>query len=301
MPSAAGPTRAQLESAARDLVRDAFEVLTEDHVIPTAPGYPFIRVGRDYFGPSLMPLATFVALESLLNAAYPNRFADPLRRKDAEFANRYVFGLIEGCVRRCADSERYHPDEPGVAESIAELFGVLEASEDELCVVRAMSHVSTTDGKPITIDGVQVRPEHGDQQRSFDFFMREFRQQIPGAGGTFNREMPHVFAQPHAVIAAHGPSGPDGAFDATETLSGQLNRWTLAMRLLTGATARAHCEVRGSTTLVGAIDARLYEFTRSFAMPMARRTLVVRREHERAVQQLLALIDSVDARREGVV
>ena len=50
-----------------------------------------------------MSLPEFRCLEEMLNAAYPSRFSEPLKRRHAEFANHYLLHLIEASVRRWAD------------------------------------------------------------------------------------------------------------------------------------------------------------------------------------------------------
>ena len=78
LPAMGQPNRAELKEAAHAFIADAFEVLTEEHVLPTPRYHPYIRVGRDYEGPSLMFLPAYERLEELLDAAYPERFSEPL-------------------------------------------------------------------------------------------------------------------------------------------------------------------------------------------------------------------------------
>ncbi|HZC99455.1 MAG TPA: hypothetical protein VFA46_04445 [Actinomycetes bacterium] len=42
--------------------------------------HPYVAVGRDYYGDSIMALAEYRALEAQLNETYPERFAEPLTR-----------------------------------------------------------------------------------------------------------------------------------------------------------------------------------------------------------------------------
>jgi hypothetical protein len=77
-----------LRTASRAFIAAAFDVLTEEHVIPTPIFHPYVAVGRDYFGDSMRGLAAFHALETQLKETYPNRFAELRERR--EFAELYI-------------------------------------------------------------------------------------------------------------------------------------------------------------------------------------------------------------------
>lgn len=234
----------------RTLVAAAFRELTSQRVIPTSAYHPWIRAGRDYYGPTLMELPEFKACESLLNEVYPARFNEPLKKRHAEFSNAYLLHLIEACVRRCADFGNFDADDEGVSGSIRELIQVLDASEHSLVVVRAVSNVQTSDGQPLTIDGIEIVPEPSRQD--YNFLVDQCRRHIPGSGGAFNRERPFVFAHPHAVVSTVERTGaePD-CFGAMSVASHKLDRFMLLLRLITGTTARGHFEMQGPTNPCG--------------------------------------------------
>ena len=76
-----------IRDTARCFVAGAFAALREEHVIPTPIYHPYVAVGRDYFGDTIHSLPDYRELERLLDEAYPERFADPLSRRHAEFAS----------------------------------------------------------------------------------------------------------------------------------------------------------------------------------------------------------------------
>lgn len=290
------PERAELKEAARALIDDAFDVLKEDHVLPTPRYHPYIRVGRDYEGPSLMWLPAYQRFEQLLNATYPERFGEPLKRRNAEFANQYIFSLIEACVRRCSEEDEYDASTPAVSESIDELFSLLDSSSQPVAVVRALGHIATPDGNPVTIDGVEVVPvpDNGGSD-----FLDQCRLRIPATGSALNREHPFVFAHPHAVFCAHGSVTDSDAYGTTAAASARLDDFILALRLLTGTTARSYFEVRGPCTLVGASSPELVQFLGA-ETAMVRRVAVISSELEQPIQELRRLLVAVAPNREGM-
>ena len=174
-----------IRSAAREFFAASFHVLEEDRVIPTPAFHPFIKVGRDYFGHDIMALTQFIELERLLNSSFPDRFAEPLKRHTAEFAQTYMFSLLDACVARCGSrGESFDVSSPSVDASIDELIDVLESDTYELICCRVVSHMTTDTGNPVSIGDVEVVPERGDR----DDLLRRIAQEIPGAAGVFNRD-----------------------------------------------------------------------------------------------------------------
>jgi hypothetical protein len=95
-PHNAGVTeRTDLGAASRAFVAAAFDVLAREHVIPPPIYHPFVAVGRDYFGGSIMGLAGFKAQEAHFNEAYSERFAEPLTRAHPEFATTYISASLK--------------------------------------------------------------------------------------------------------------------------------------------------------------------------------------------------------------
>ncbi len=208
----------------------------------------------------------------------------------------YILNFIEACVRRCADEDRFEADTDSVSESVTELIRLLDAPTHAIAAVRAVSHVATQGGTALTVNGIEIVPEPPGQ--NFDFFLDEFRRRVPGSGGAFNRERPSVFGHPHAVLAVTGTTEDADAFDTAKAASQRLDRFMLVLRLLTGTTARSHFEVRGPTTLVGAIHPELIRYQPNMAMLMVRRTAHLQATRERPIQELGVLVDAVERKRE---
>ena len=76
-------------------------------------------------------------LERLLDEAYPERFADPLSRRHAEFASSYIFSFPEACVARCGRDGGFDADAPAIDQSIDELLAVLGTTTNEIVCCRA--------------------------------------------------------------------------------------------------------------------------------------------------------------------
>src|SRR5206468_4156046 len=115
-----------------------FPNLRDEFVIPTPHFHPYVRVGRDYFGDTIHSVSVYAQLEKQLNDLYPHRFAEPLKRRHAEFANAYIFSYLEACIARCGRlGYRDHQDHFDVAseaidESIDELISVLDSPTYEV-------------------------------------------------------------------------------------------------------------------------------------------------------------------------
>lgn len=293
------PTADEIVRASRALVRVGFERLAAERVIPTSRYHPWIWVGRDYEGAVLMHTPEFTQLEDMLNRAYPARFDDPLKRQHAEFSNSYIFHMIEAAVRRCADDGDYGVDSQGVTRSIEEMIAILDEPHHGLAVVRAMSHIATVDGQAVTIDGIEVVPEPSRQ--AFDFLVDQCRQRIPAAGGAFNRERPHVFAHPHAVIAVATSTADDpDMFGVLDQASHRLDRFVCLLRLLTGTTARPQFEVRGSAKLAGPIHAQVDTFGSGgiTLTPFVRRTATLDASFDAPIRALGDLLQGAQVKRE---
>jgi hypothetical protein len=149
-----------LRAASRAFITSAFDVLREEHVIPTSIYYPYVAVGHDYFGDSIQVLPEYKALEAHLNEAYPERFpAEPLKRRHAEFASKYMFSFLEACVARCAHEGSFDAASGAVNESIDELLAVLEKIRYDVVCCRHVSHLTTASGREVKIGDITVVPE----------------------------------------------------------------------------------------------------------------------------------------------
>jgi hypothetical protein len=90
-----------VRETARAFVAAPFDELRKDFVVPTPVFHPYVQVGRDYFGDTIHSVQAYHELEEQLNELYPHRFAEPLKRRHAEFASTYIFNFLEACIARC--------------------------------------------------------------------------------------------------------------------------------------------------------------------------------------------------------
>jgi Apea-like HEPN len=286
-----------IRKTARALIATAFDLLRRDHVIPAPVFHPYLKVGRDYYGPEIMELAQFALLAQKLEDAYPHRFAEPLKRHHAEFAQTYIFSLLEASIARCALSGDYTPDSAAVSESLDEMLAILDASHYEAVCCRLISHFTTEDGQPLEIGPITVVPED-ERYRSL---RQVLAKQIPGASAAFNREPALIHDPPHALLIAKVMTDEHDPFAATEEVSSLLERFLLHVRLLTAGTVQSCYEVRGTTTLVTRMAPSLTTFRKGFLDNPVRRTVRTTDFNPNAVTAIGKLIDDADVRPDGTL
>lgn len=73
-------------------------------MIPPSIFHRYLSVGTDYYGGSINNLSEYRNLEYALNQTFPQRFAEPLKRRDAEFASSFIFDFLEECIARAAST-----------------------------------------------------------------------------------------------------------------------------------------------------------------------------------------------------
>jgi hypothetical protein len=135
-------SRVDVRETARAFVAGAFDALRKEFVISTPVFHPYVQVGRDYFGDTIRSVPAYHALEKRLDELYPHRFAEPLKRRHAEFASGYIFSFLEACVARCGrlayyeEQDHFDPNSDAVSETIDELFAVLDAPTYEVVCCR---------------------------------------------------------------------------------------------------------------------------------------------------------------------
>jgi hypothetical protein len=178
--------RGDLRAASYAFIAAAFETLSAEHVIPTSVAHRYIAVGHDYFGDSIRGLPEYQTLEALLDDAYPERFAEPLKRQNSEFASTYMFDFLEACVARCSRDGRFDSESPAVDESIDELLSVLGTSSYEVVCCRHVSHLTTISGDEVQIGDVTVVPEQTNSGVYHELIGR-IVDEVPGAAGPLNR------------------------------------------------------------------------------------------------------------------
>jgi hypothetical protein len=196
-PKVADPDLSQLS---RDFIAAAFDVLRKEHVIPTPVFHPFVSVGSDYYGGSVMGLPEYKKLEEELNDAFPHRFAEPLKREHAEFASTYMFSLLEGAIARCGSAGTFAIQSQGVQKSVDEMLEVLASDNYELVCCRAVSHLALDDQEQVQMGPVKVVPPANGSQS----FERLIPMEIPGGAAALNRDAPFFYDPPQALLVITG-------------------------------------------------------------------------------------------------
>ena len=283
-----------LRELASAFIAAAFEALRGEHVVPTPIFHPYVAVGRDYFGDTIRALAAYHELERELDAAYPERFAEPLKRRHGEFASSYIFSFLEACIARCGRERTFAADSVAVGESINELLAVLATTTDEIVCCRHVSHL-TTPGGEVQIGEIIVVPEPEQSVR----LVRRISTEIPGAPRAWNREDPRPYDPPHALLITREIGDDPEPHEVADRLSRRVERFLLLSRLLTAGTVQSAYEISGATTLVARMNPLMHSFRRSD--PFVRRTVRLTGDEAPAFAALGDLIDAAEVKREGMV
>jgi hypothetical protein len=295
---AQGTQAEQLTALATALADRAFAVLKEQRVLPVSAVQPFIRVGRDYQGSDVMGQPEFQELESALNTAYPQRFADPLQQPEPEFADHYVLSFLEAAIARCARRDgAFTADSAAVATSAAELVAVLDSEEYTVHCCRAVSHIATAGNEPVRVGEVTVIPETASRD-----LIRQTQTLIPAVGTAFGGNVPFLYAPPHALLVSTVTARRDeNPYAAGRRASAQIDRFTFLARLLHAGTLQPSWEVTGSPTLIAQVNPRHRTFGTGRPDSRLQRTVHLSPDNAPAFTALSAFIDAAAVKREGMV
>ncbi|MGH8981431.1 MAG: hypothetical protein ACRDWE_10505, partial [Acidimicrobiales bacterium] len=287
---------AYLREVAQGFLGAAFPALTEDHVLPPSDYDHHLWVARDYMGPDIT-VPESGELQAALNAAYPQRFGEPRNRVHPEFANHYVFSLLEAAIVRCAEADNvFEADTEPCRRSVDELIDVLSNSTSMLHCCRAVSHLTTASGEPAEIWGLTVYPE---SQRMG--LVSQTCKLVPGTWGAFNRQDPRPYDPPHSLVVASEEVGEQGTFQARARLAQRVTRFLLLARLLYAGTHQSMWQVCGTSTLVSSAHPRyqVFEGAESVSIRL-RRELRLSDSDTPAFAALDTLLDAAAVRREGM-
>jgi hypothetical protein len=291
--------RDQLADLARSFVGAAFPALEKIHVIPTPPHHPHVKVGRDYAGIDVS-CPEEEELEAMLQVMYPERFADPLTREHSEFPNFYTFSLLEGAIRRCAGAgdDRYEPDTAAVHESVDEFIWVLDSPEYTMTCCRAVSHLTTKGGMPVTIGDITIYPESSTRD-----VLDRVRDFIPAAGSAFNRQRPFFYDPPHSLVVTGGETTDPDTYSVGAALAHRIDRFLLIARLLYAGTCESAWQVAGASTLVSRLRGPLYRTFQKSGMPnlLMQRVIEFAPEHALAIGALSDFVDAAVVKRDKMV
>ena len=289
-----------LRETARAFIADAFGELRKEHVLPTPIFHPYVQVGRDYYGDTMRTLPSYDELENQLEALYAHRFAEPLKRRHAEFASTYVFNFLEACIARCGRRgyhdlrDHFDPDSDAISQSIDELIAVLDSRTYEVACCRFVSHLTTQGEHEITLGDITVVPE----PEAFGGLTDRIAHEIAGARSAFNRDDPRPFDKPHALLIIRERTEDPEPYEVVQRLSSKLEQFLLLARLFSAGTIYSQFEVQGMTTLVSRMNPFMTEFRGS--RTLVRRTVWLDEQHAPAFEAIGELVDKADVKREGM-
>lgn len=284
----------EVRSAAVRFLLAAFTKLEGQRVIPPPRFHPYLRVGRDYYGPDLMSLVEFEGFETALSGAFPERFSHSVGDSDFEAPNSYMFSFLEACVARLSLGDEPLEATSATADAcIDELMEALRTKEREVACCRLVSHVTTATGAQIEVGDLSVVPVTStwDEVRALEGAIR-------GAASAFGRHPPIAFGPPEAVIVAES-RGRD-PFETAIQLSARINRFMLLLRLLYSGTVESFWEVRGEAGLVRSYDPDL-TLLRSGGRSLIRRTTRLAAADSRPVAGLSGLLENLGTERTEMV
>lgn len=201
-------TPPDLWQLARDFLFEAFEFLTEEHLIPRPRWKTIIRVGTDYYGPDLMGRPAFDAFEKALETAYPHRVKQPVGDHVPEYANHYLFALLETCVAGLAIlDEGYSTNSRVVTEAIGDLISSLETEQYELVCCRVISHLRTAGDATVEVGRYTIIPQLEPTWQNSP--LAAITEMIPAAKRAFKDDQPFNYDPPTAIVSVRTVSSKE--------------------------------------------------------------------------------------------
>ncbi|MDT9700279.1 HEPN domain-containing protein [Streptomyces sp. P17] len=238
----------RLQDTGRAFLAAAWARLQEERVVPPPAFHPYLEVGRDYFGNSVMPLAEYRALEEAIAASHP-RFDAGRPLHEREFPGGLVFSFLETFIARLTRArEDFSPDGPAAEQALRDLIQAVHADTYEVACCRVVSHMTTADGKPVEFTNIRVEPVISQAADHDGELQRIISTVIPGAASAYGRDRPHGFAPPESVIIAQDSGAKP--FDLAKPLSQRIERFMLLVRLLKPSTSESMAEIQGATHTV---------------------------------------------------
>lgn len=227
-------------------------------MVPPPAFHPYLEVGRDYFGDSVMPLVEYRALEEAITAAHL-RFDAGRPLHEREFPGGLIFSFLETFIARltCA-REDFSLNGPAAEQSLRDLIQAVHADTYEVACCRVVSHMTTADGQPVAFTNVRVEPVISEAADHEGELQRIISTVIPGVRSAYGRDRPHDFAPPESVIIAQD-SGVR-PFDLAKPLSQRIDRFMLLVRLLKPSTSESMVEVQGATHTVRELKPIMFRF-----------------------------------------
>ena len=247
-----------LDDAAREFLAAALAVLRGEHVVPTPVFNPFLRVGRDYIGDSVTGLREFAAFEGAIADRHP-RFKDDASHQDRDFADGYVFSFLEAVIAETAlNREACSADAPSVDACLSSLTSEIEADSWEVACCREVSNLTTASGESLELSAVTVIPVNAPRGGHDRETAGIIAQVIPHSQSCYERTSLGEWDHPHSIVVAHDDCPQH--FDLAPVLSGRIDEFMLAARLLHAGSCESLSEVQGETSLVRRSAPRLVRF-----------------------------------------
>ena len=289
-----------VESASRAFLASAFAVLKSECVIPRPFYDPYVSVGHEYFGASIMALPEYQHLEEQLKATYESRFPDspgPGYRENPP--STYVFALLDAGVACSAREGDFDLPSEIVDPLLVELRVMLEKTTYDVVCARHVLHLTTADAREAAIGDVTIVPRKSDQD--YRGLQNRIQREIAGAALAWNRKVPTPFDSPDALLIIRRTINGPNPYKDCESLSVELERFLMLARLLTSGTTYSAYEVSGMPTLIAPMKPVMHAFQRSPLPYLVRRTVRLTGDEGPAFGALGDLIDAAEVKREGMV
>lgn len=226
---------ATLRTLAQNALRQSFEVLAEERVIPRSQHRPWIRVGRDYFGHAVERDGP---LSKALEAALPDRFDRSTLDATVDYPWWYSRALLEAAVASATIAdEPYDISSPSVQGVVDEFIEKLQAQPAtiSLQVVTDIDLVGEQDGETKSAPpGTILRVAGVDIIRVGEEAEFYVEQELRSAGDDVEREDVISWPGPEALLVARVAKAVN--FDARlQEARRRLRNVVTAIRLATGA------------------------------------------------------------------
>lgn len=277
-----------LRSAAVQMIAEAWDALAAEHVVPCSRYRPYIQVGRDYEGATVMRGPAFAQFSATLQQLYPAWFEAPQGQSPRWFADNLTVRFVDACIAELAlRGETGEAPSDAVEVMVLELMDYLDSPDSRLACARRVSHLMTEDRQELSVAGVTIFAHRQWQE------IRQIAELMPTARSALNGEPPGSFARPEATLVSFA-TGPDPFELAAEAERG-IDRLLLAVHLLYGATTASIYQVTGETTSICRYTAHL-DVVPYDGHPVAVRPAVLSQATVQPVERLLALYESTEHR-----
>ena len=236
---------AQLRVLAGNVLRQSFEALTEERVIPRSRYRPWIRMARDYFGHSV---ETDGPLSEALKTAIPERFKGRQLDEAMDWPSRYASALLEGAVAAATlADEPYEASSPSVQGVIDQFINKVKAppATTVLQIVTDVDVASEGDGEtgPDTL-GQTLRIGEVEIVRVGINAEEYIERELKSAGYEVERENVINSPGPTSMLVARVCDSV-GINARSLTAHRRLQNLTTAIRLATGATVSTLVTIEG--------------------------------------------------------